>query len=291
MSAIAMTKKLSAISDLIRLTKQYGTILVLCPTLWSLYMASGGNPSPKHLAIFIAGAFLMRSAGCAVNDMADRDFDRHVERTRTRPIADGRLDRREALIVFILLCLAAFSLVLTLNRLTILLSLVGVSIAALYPLVKRVSHFPQVVLGAAFGWGAVMAWSAVRGSIGMEALLIFAANICWSTSYDTVYAMMDMDDDRKIGVKSTALFFGRHIYKALVVLNLLFVALLAVTGWVGGLALPFYITLAVAFVMLTGMVFKLRATPTRETALLVFVANCLVGALILIGIVISMGGS
>jgi 4-hydroxybenzoate polyprenyltransferase len=136
-----------------------------------------------------------------------------------------------------------------------------------------------------------MAWSAVRGSIGMEALLIFAANICWSTSYDTVYAMMDMDDDRKIGVKSTALFFGRHIYKALVVLNLLFVALLAVTGWVGGLALPFYITLAVAFVMLTWMVFKLRATPTRETALLVFVANCLVGALILIGIVISMGGS
>jgi len=286
-----MTKKLSAISDLIRLTKQYGTILVLCPTLWSLYLASGGTPSPKHLAIFIAGAFLMRSAGCAINDIADRDFDRHVERTRTRPIADGRLDRREALVVFILLCLAAFALVLTLNRVTILLSLVAVSLAALYPFVKRVSHFPQVVLGAAFGWGAVMAWAAVTGSIGTEALLIFAANICWSTSYDTVYAMMDMDDDRKIGVKSTALYFGRHIYKALALLNILFVALLAVMGWVGGLALPFYVTLAVALIMLSWMLFKLRAAPTRETALLVFVANCLVGAVILIGIVISMGVS
>ncbi|MFQ5585524.1 MAG: 4-hydroxybenzoate octaprenyltransferase [Thermodesulfobacteriota bacterium] len=289
MSTVALTKKLSAISDLIRLTKQYGTLLVLCPTLWSLYMASGGNPSPRHLAVFVAGAFLMRSAGCAVNDIADRDFDRHVERTRTRPIADGRLDRREALVIFILLCLAAFTLVLTLNRLTILLSIVGVSLAALYPFIKRVSHFPQVVLGVAFGWGAVMAWAAVKESVGMEALLILAANICWSTAYDTVYAVMDMDDDRRVGVKSTALFFGRHIYKALIALNLFFVLLLAVTGWIGGLGLPFFLTLLLVFVMLNWMVFKLRESPTRETAFLVFVANCLVGALILIGIVISMG--
>ena len=289
MSALVVPKKLVAISDLIRLTKQYGTLLLLCPTLWSLSIASGGEPSLKHLIIFITGAFLMRSAGCVVNDIADKNFDRHVERTRTRPLADGRLGRGEAFVVFVLLCSAAFVLVLFLNRFTIMLSLVGVALATLYPFVKRVSHFPQVVLGAAFGWGAVMAWSAVTNAIGMVPLLIFAANICWSTAYDTVYAMMDQEDDRRIGVKSTALYFGRQIYKALFLLHTGFIVLLAVAGRVAGLGAPFYVTLGIVFFLLNLMVYKLRESPTRETAFLVFVANCLVGALILAGIVLSLG--
>jgi len=288
-SALVVPKKWIAISDLIRLTKQYGTLLLLCPTLWSLSIASGGAPSVKHLLIFITGTFLMRSAGCAVNDIADKNFDRHVERTCTRPLADGRLGRGEAFVVFLLLCSAAFVLVLFLNRFTIILSLVAVALATLYPFVKRVSHFPQVVLGTAFGWGAVMAWSAVTNSIGMVPLLIFAANICWSTAYDTVYAMMDREDDRRIGVKSTALYFGSHIYKALFLLHTGFIVLLAVAGRAAGLAAPFYVTLGIVYFLLNWMVYKLRESPTRDTAFLVFVANCLVGALILAGIALSLG--
>jgi 4-hydroxybenzoate polyprenyltransferase len=288
MSTIALTKKISAVSDLIRLTRQYGTILVLCPTLWSLYMASDGLPSPKLLAIFIAGTFLMRSAGCVVNDIADRDFDRYVERTKRRPIADGRLGRKEAILVFVLFCLAAFSLVLFLNRVTIILAFVGLFLAVIYPFIKRISHFPQVFLGIAFGWGAIMAWSAVRNSIGAEAILIFVATIFWSTAYDTVYAMMDIDDDRKIGVKSTAIFFGRHIYKVIVILQTCFVAFLALAGLAGGLGFPFYLTLSVVFFILSYMVFRLKQSPTREVAFSVFVANCAIGAMIFIGIVLSV---
>jgi 4-hydroxybenzoate polyprenyltransferase len=230
----------------------------------------------------------MRSAGCVVNDIADRNFDRYVERTKRRPLADGRLGLREAILVFIILCLAAFSLVLLLNRFTIILAFVGLFLAVIYPFIKRISHFPQVFLGIAFGWGAVMAWSAVRNSIGVEAILIFVANIFWSTAYDTVYAMMDIDDDKKIGVKSTAIFFGSHVYKAVIILHICFVAFLALAGLAGGLGLPFYFTLAVVFFILNYMVFRLKKSPTREMAFLVFVANCAIGAMILVGIVLSV---
>ncbi|MFQ5464411.1 MAG: UbiA family prenyltransferase, partial [Thermodesulfobacteriota bacterium] len=211
MSVTTFTLKLTAISDLIRLPKQYGTLLLLWPTMWSLVIASGGRPSFRHLVVFTVGTFLMRSAGCAINDIADRNFDGFVERTRTRPLASGRLNVREALFVFAVLGLGAFVLVLQLNRLTIVLSFVGIALAAIYPFMKRVSHLPQAFLGAAFGWGAVMAWSAATGTVGGVAVLIFLANVFWSTAYDTIYALMDVEDDLKIGVKSTAILFGPRV--------------------------------------------------------------------------------
>ncbi|MBE9531650.1 MAG: UbiA family prenyltransferase, partial [Proteobacteria bacterium] len=162
----SFSERLRQVSALIRLPSQYGTLLVLAPALWSLFIVSGGRPRAHHLFVFIVGAFLMRSAGCAINDIADRGFDRFVERTKGRPLACGGLGLAEAVAVFVALALLSFALVLTLNRLTIALSFVAIVLAAGYPFVKRVSHFPQTVLGMAFGWGAVMAWAAVSGRVG-----------------------------------------------------------------------------------------------------------------------------
>lgn len=280
-------EKIYAVSDLIRLPRQYGTVLVLCPALWSLLIASHGRPSLKLLGIFILGTFLMRSAGCAINDIADRNFDRHVERTKTRPLADGRLNLKEALVTFVLLAAAAFILVLFLNPLTIALSIIGISLAAIYPFVKRVSHLPQVFLGIAFGWGAVMAWSAVNNTIGLPAILIFAANIFWSTAYDTIYALMDIEDDKKIGVKSTAILFGRHVYTILHLLYAVFIAILAAAGFVSNMGWIFF-----AFLFLSGIIFEymvsmLKKSPTRDTAFQIFTANAVVGLVILAGIVVD----
>ena len=240
LGSITFTAKLSAVSDIIRLRKQYGTLLLLCPTLWSLFIVSGGAPALKHVVIFILGSFLMRSAGCVINDISDRNFDRFVERTRSRPLADGRLSVTEAAAVFSgLFGPGLHVLVLFLNRLTILLSFAGIALAALYPLVKRVSHLPQAFFGMAFGWGAIMAWSAVSGTVGWTAVLIFLANICWSISYDTIYALMDIEDDLKIGVKSTAILFGKSVYKVLMVFNVGLILLLALAGWSYGLGILF----------------------------------------------------
>lgn len=283
-----LTYKLSAISGLMRLSKQYGTLLVLWPTLWSLFIASDGRPSAMHLIIFIAGTFLMRSAGCVINDIADRGFDGHVERTRERPLASGRLKAKEAVFVFIVLALAAFSLVLFLNMYTVILSLAGIILAAVYPFVKRVSHYPQIVLGMAFGWGAVMAWSAVHESIGPAAVLLFGANICWSVAYDTIYALMDIEDDKKIGVKSTAIAFGKRVFTAIRISYAGAAALLLLAGYATGLGPVFYAGIAIStaiFFMITSMVEK---RPTRENAFKGFVANAGVGAFILASIIIDL---
>lgn len=285
---VLTTKKISAVSDLIRLPKQQGTLLVLWPTLWSLFIASEGVPMVKLLAIFILGTFLMRSAGCAINDIADRNFDPHVERTRTRPLANGRLKVKEAAAVFVTLSASAFALVLFLNTLTVLLSVVGILLASLYPFVKRVSHFPQVVLGMAFGWGSVMAWSAVTGSIGAVSLLIFAANIFWSTAYDTIYALMDMEDDLKIGVRSTAIFFGKKVYLALTLLYLLTAALLLAAGFAGGLGWVYRSGVLVSLGAFLLMVARLKKNPTREAAFRGFVGNAVGGGFILVFILIDL---
>ena len=282
------SRKLSAVSDIIRLRKQYGTLLLLCPTLWSLFIVSGGVPSIKHLVIFILGSFLMRSAGCVINDISDRNFDPFVERTRTRPLADGRLTVVEAVAVFLVFSALAFLLVLFLNRLTILLSFAGIALAALYPLIKRVSHLPQAFLGMAFGWGAVMAWSAVSVTVGLTAVLIFLANICWSISYDTIYALMDIEDDLKIGVKSTAILFGRKVYLALMGFNAGFILLLALTGWSAGLGAVYFAGLLISFAALMVILYYVKKNPTREAAFTGFVANAGVGLIILAFIIIDM---
>ncbi|MEK7773091.1 MAG: 4-hydroxybenzoate octaprenyltransferase, partial [Deltaproteobacteria bacterium] len=233
-------RKLTAISDLVRLPKQYGTLLVLWPTLWSLFIASNGAPSVKNLFIFIAGTFLMRSAGCAINDIADRNFDPYVARTKSRPLANGRLNVKEALLIFAALVSLAFVAVLFLNRLTIALSFIGLLLAIVYPFVKRVSHWPQAFLGMAFGWGAVMSWSAATGTVKGVPVLIFAANVCYSTAYDTIYALMDREDDLKIGVKSTAIYFGDSVYSALRVMYLLMALILVAAGYSSGLRWPYF---------------------------------------------------
>lgn len=279
------SEKLIAISDLIRLPRQYGTLLVLCPTLWSLFIAADGRPSLKMLGIFILGTFLMRSAGCVINDIADRNFDKHVERTKTRPLADGRLKLKEAILTFLLLSALAFILVLFLNPLTITLSIIGILLASIYPFVKRVSHLPQVFLGIAFGWGAVMAWSAVNNTIGLPAILIFTANIFWSTAYDTIYALMDKEDDIKIGVKSTAILFGSHVYKALYLLYTAVIIILALVGLIAKMGGAYFAVLFLSGIIFEYMVSMLKKSPTRETAFRIFVANAGIGLLILAGII------
>jgi 4-hydroxybenzoate polyprenyltransferase len=191
-----------------RFDRPIGTLLLLWPTWWALWLAAEGFPRWDLLLIFTAGVFLMRSAGCVINDYADRDFDGSVARTAQRPLATGAVGKREALALFAVLCGLAFVLVLFTNRATILLSLVAVGLAALYPFMKRYTHLPQVVLGAAFGWGIPMAFAAQTGGVPAGAWLVFIANLLWTVVYDTFYAMVDRDDDLKIGIKSTAILFG-----------------------------------------------------------------------------------
>ncbi len=283
-----VAEKLIAISELIRLSKQYGTLLVLWPTLWSLFIASGGRPSARHLVVFIFGSFLMRSAGCAINDIADRNFDAHVERTRLRPVASGRLTVREALTVFAALSLLAFVLVLFLNTITILLSFFGIQLAVIYPFVKRFSSLPQAFLGIAFGWGAIMAWGAVKNGLDAAPVLIFIANIFWSIAYDTIYAMQDIEDDIKIGVKSTAILFGRFVHFALPLLYLAMAAFLALAGISAGLGVIYFIGIAFCLLLFLCAAFLLKRNPDETTAFNGFFANAVFGGIMLLFIIIDL---
>ena len=208
-SAAALSVRLKAYGHLIRLDRPIGTLLLLWPTLWALWIASSGRPDAEIFAVFVAGVFLMRSAGCAINDFADRDFDPHVERTRSRPLASGVISPTEALLVSATLALAAFLLVLRLNALTIGLSLIGGFMAASYPFLKRFTSLPQFYLGAAFGWSVPMAFAAQTNTVPAPAWLLFLAVILWAVAYDTMYAMVDREDDMRIGIRSTAILFGR----------------------------------------------------------------------------------
>lgn len=193
---------------LMRLDRPIGIFLLLWPTLWALWIAAKGTPDYWVATVFVLGVFLMRSAGCVINDYADRDIDRHVERTRNRPLTSGKVSEKEALLLFAVLSLMAFGLVLTLNLLTILLSFVGAALAASYPFMKRHTYLPQVYLGLAFGWSVPMAFAAQTGEVPTVAWLLLIATVLWATAYDTMYAMVDRPDDLKIGVKSTAILFG-----------------------------------------------------------------------------------
>lgn len=215
---------------LMRLDRPIGTWLLMWPTLWALWVASEGIPARNTLLIFVAGVYLMRAAGCVVNDYADRHFDGHVKRTRNRPLATGRISEGEAKALFAILLITAFVLVWFTNGFTVWLSLVGAALAASYPFMKRYTHFPQVVLGAAFSWAIPMAFGAVLSEVPPVAWLLFAANVLWTVAYDTQYAMVDRDDDLKVGIKSTAVLFGR--YDCLII-GLLQLATLALLVWAG----------------------------------------------------------
>lgn len=209
---------------LMRLHKPIGIFLLLWPTLWALWVAAEGMPDLDVLTVFVLGVVLMRSAGCVINDYADRKVDSRVARTKDRPIASGKVSPDEAILLFIALCLSAFFLVLTMNTFTILLSFAGVALAAIYPFMKRYTHLPQVVLGMAFGWAVPMAFAAQTNNVPKVAWLLYVATVLWALIYDTMYAMADREDDMKIGVKSTAILFGeadRHIIAVLQAMMLL----------------------------------------------------------------------
>ncbi|RMG56767.1 MAG: 4-hydroxybenzoate octaprenyltransferase [Gammaproteobacteria bacterium] len=280
-------QRLSAYARLIRLDRPIGIFLLLWPTLWALWIAGEGHPDWRVVAVFVAGVVLMRSAGCAINDYADRGFDPHVARTRTRPLAAGEITPREALGIFVLLCLLAFALVLTLNSLTIRLSVVAVLLAATYPFMKRFHYLPQVHLGAAFGWAIPMAFAAQTGSFPPPvAWLLFIANLLWTTAYDTLYAMADREDDLRIGVKSTAILFGDLDRFMVGVLQGLFLLALWLAGRQAGLDGWWLAGLAVAALLMLHQQWRVR---NREPAACfkAFLENNWVGAAIFAGLVLD----
>ncbi|MEK7712351.1 MAG: 4-hydroxybenzoate octaprenyltransferase, partial [Pseudomonadota bacterium] len=226
-----------------RLDRPIGIFLLLWPVLWALWIAAAGKPALPVFVVFVVGVVLMRSAGCVINDYADREFDPKVERTRDRPLAAGRVRPREALVLFVVLALSAFTLVLFMNRLTILLSFVGVALAVSYPFMKRWTQLPQFYLGAAFGWGVPMAFAAQTGAVPADAWILFGATLCWAVAYDTAYAMVDRDDDVRVGVKSTAILFGRADRLMIALFHALTLALLTWAGARAGLGLTYYMGL------------------------------------------------
>ena len=229
-----------------RLNKPIGILLLLWPTLWALWLAAKGIPSIKNLVIFSVGVVVMRSAGCVINDFADRKIDGKVARTQGRPLATGVISSREAIILFVVLCLIAFGLVLMTDPLTIKLSIGGLLLAFSYPFMKRHTHLPQVVLGAAFAWGIPMAYTAQTGALDKNMWLIYFAVVLWTVAYDTFYAMVDRDDDLKIGVKSTAILFGEQDRVITGMLQAMTLYALILVGKAVGLGWVFYLSLAVA---------------------------------------------
>ncbi|RZU99248.1 4-hydroxybenzoate octaprenyltransferase [Spiribacter vilamensis] len=278
--------RLSLYARLARLNRPIGNFLLLWPTLWALWLAAEGMPRTDVLVVFVLGVLVMRAAGCVINDYADRDYDRHVKRTRARPLTTGAVTEREALILFAVLCLVAFALVLLMNRLTVLLSLGGVALAATYPFMKRHTHLPQVHLGAAFGWAAPMAFAAQTGTVPVLAWLVFASSVVWATIYDTEYAMVDRDDDLKVGIKSTAVLFGAYDRAMIALLQVLLTLLLAVIGWRAGLGAPFLIGLVAASGLFVRQQWLIRDR-SRDGSFQAFLNNNIYGGIVFAGIVLS----
>ncbi|MGR9087073.1 MAG: 4-hydroxybenzoate octaprenyltransferase [Gammaproteobacteria bacterium] len=246
MSRNRLAERIGQYWILARFDRPIGILILLWPTLWALWLAGKGRPDGLVLTVFCLGVVLMRAAGCVINDYADRGFDPHVERTRQRPIASGAVTPNEALLVFAVLCLIAFGLVLQLDPYTIRLSFVGAFLAASYPFMKRFTHLPQAYLGIAFGWAVPMAFSAQINAIPAVAWVLYLAVVLWALIYDTMYAMVDKEDDLKIGVKSTAILFGRYDRHIMAMLQLTMLALLVVVGRMEQLAAPYYGGLLVA---------------------------------------------
>jgi len=279
-------KRIDAYERLIRLDKPVGTLLLLWPTLWGLWIAVREMPRLDFLLIFITGTFLMRSAGCAMNDWADRNFDAHVARTRDRPLAAGEIAPREALAVGAVLAALAFGLVLFLNTFAILLSFVALAIAIVYPFMKRFFGLPQLGLGIAFSFGIPMAYAAVRQALPLDCWALFAASVCYGFAYDTEYAMVDRDDDLKIGIRTSAITLGRFDVAAVMAS---YAAMLGLLVWVGLdrlLGWPYYAGLAVAGSMMVYHYVLIRGR-TREGCFRAFRHNNWVGIAVLAGIVCS----
>ncbi|MEN8132332.1 MAG: 4-hydroxybenzoate octaprenyltransferase [Pseudomonadota bacterium] len=282
-----ITSQLTQYAQLVRLNRPIGIYLLLWPTLWALWIAGEGKPDLWILFVFMTGVILMRSAGCAINDFADRNIDSMVERTRYRPLACGKVSPGEAIAIFMLLSLLAFILVLTLNRMTILLSLGGVALAFSYPFMKRFHYLPQVHLGAAFGWAIPMAFTAQTGEFPTSvAWLLFIATVLWTTAYDTMYAMADRKDDLKIGVKSTAILFGEADRLMIGVLQVLLMFDLLLVAQQARLGMYFYLGLTAA----AGLAIyqqKLIANREPDNCFRAFLNNNYFGMFIFIGLILD----
>jgi len=283
----SLRTRLVAYAQLLRLDRPIGIFLLLWPTWWALWIAGNGKPSLTNVLVFTAGVVLMRSAGCAINDFADRDFDKQVWRTRDRPLAAGRISTKEALGLFAALAFLAFLLTLFLNLYTIVMSVGGLLLAAAYPFMKRYTQLPQVVLGAAFSWAIPMAFAAEMNALPAIAWVLFFANLTWTVAYDTFYAMADRDDDIKAGVKSTAILFGRHDLLIIGLLQGVTLALLAIAGDMAALGTPFSAALAVAALL---FVYQHQLARQREPAacLRAFLHNNWVGMTVFAGIYVAL---
>jgi 4-hydroxybenzoate polyprenyltransferase len=282
-----LNDRLISYAYLIRLDKPIGTLLLLWPTLWALWLASSGVPDLQILLIFVAGTFLMRSAGCAMNDYADRNFDRHVKRTQGRPVTSGKISGKEALLVAAILVLLAFLLIQPLNAYTKLLSVFALVVAFIYPFTKRFFAMPQAILGVAFGFGVPMAYAAVLNFIPLEAWILFVGNIFWVIAYDTAYAMVDREDDLRLGLRTSAITFGQYdviaiaVSYAILFISQIWVAQLAnlsnyfLVGWCIALACAIYHL-------------KLISTRKREQCFAAFRHNNWLGGFLFLGIVLGL---
>ena len=286
MNLALIGKRLDAYERLIRLDKPIGALLLGWPTLWAVWLASGGQPRADIVVIFVMGTLLMRSAGCAINDYADRDIDPHVERTRARPLAAREIAPKEALAVGAVLALAAFGLVLFLNRLAIALSFAGLAIAASYPYMKRFIALPQAVLGIAFGFGIPMAYAAIQNRLPPECWIMLAANLFYSFAYDTEYAMVDREDDAKLGIRTSALALGRWDVAAVMGSYAAMLLILCALGAMLRLAWPFYAGLACA-AALAAWHWRLIRSRSREGCFKAFMHSSWIGGAVFAAIALS----
>jgi 4-hydroxybenzoate polyprenyltransferase len=272
--------------QLLRLDKPVGILLLLWPTLWALWLASNGKPSFRLVVIFTLGVIVMRSAGCIINDIADRNIDGLVERTKLRPLATGVISVRAALVLFLLLSLVGFLLVLCLNHLTIYLALVGAVLMVVYPYLKRVTHLPQIGLGLAFSWGVPMAFAAVTNRVPTEAWLLYGAAVLWPISYDTIYAMVDRKDDLAFGIKSTAVLFDDKDTVIIATFQVAFLLLMAYVGWVFELNVLYYVGLLAAEGLFAYQQFLMKDGDPKA-CFQAFLNNQWVGLLIFLGIIMN----
>jgi 4-hydroxybenzoate polyprenyltransferase len=282
----AVAAKLPPYWRLTRMNRPIGTFLVLWPTLWCLWIAGEGNPSPGLVVIFVLGSLLMRSAGCCINDYADRNFDGRVARTLERPLASGEVSPKEALLLCTGLCVAAFLLVLLTNTPTILMSFGALATALIYPFMKRYTHLPQVVLGAAFSWGGLMAFTAQTETLPAQAWLLYIANLLWTIAYDTQYAMVDREDDLKVGIKSTAILFAEADIFVIAFLQLFFLITLSLSANYFGLGNAFELSLLLAGLL---FIYQHSLAWTRQPAgcFKAFLNNNYVGMIIFVGTVLD----
>ena len=271
-----------------RLHRPVGIYLLLWPTLWSLWLASGGHPSQAVFVVFVLGVVLMRSAGCVINDYADRDFDARVWRTRGRPLVSGQVTPMEALVLAGVLLSLAFACVLAMNVMTVLLSLVALALALAYPFMKRLYHLPQLHLGIAFGWAIPMVWVAQTGSFpGLTAWVLFLANVCWVIAYDTMYAMADREDDVRIGIKSSAILFGARDRVLIGMLQGGALSLLIVVGRMESAGSWFYTGVAVAAVLSAYQQWLIRDRAPEE-CLRAFLNNVWLGFAVFAGLFVDL---